>query len=101
DEGWKAVQERLTHAASFLSTAWEMNSNVAETAYLMMRVELGQGQGLSRMETWFHHAMDLEPNYDDAVRLMALYLEPGRHGSESQLLEFARSCVASTNWGGR
>jgi hypothetical protein len=101
DEAWSAFHAHLNQAESFLTKAWEMNSNSAETAYLMMRVEMGQGQALERMETWFHRAMNLEPNYDAAVRLMAQYLEPGRHGSEQKMLEFARGCVTSTNWGGR
>ena len=77
-----------------------MNSNIAQTAYLMMRLELGQGRGRGTMETWFKRAMALETNYYDAAVLMAFYLEPRWHGSDEETLEFGRACVASTNWGG-
>jgi len=78
-----------------------MNSNNPQTAYLMMRVELGQGQGLSRMELWFNRAMSLQPNYYDAAKLMSFYLEPRWYGSEEKSLAFARSCVASDKWKGQ
>jgi hypothetical protein len=45
--------------------------------------------------------MTLATNHHDAVALMAFYLEPRWYGSEEAHLEFARSCAASTNWGGQ
>jgi hypothetical protein len=65
--------EHLSKAQQALEKAWQMNPNIAQTPYLMMRVELGQGQGLSRMELWFNRAMALQPNYYDAVKLMSMY----------------------------
>ena len=66
----------------------------------MMEVELGQGQGWARMQQWFARAMALSPDYYDAAKLMSFYLEPRYFGSQQTVLDFARSCVASTNWGG-
>ncbi len=100
DKGWQGFREHLDEAEKYLMKAWQMNSNKAETAYLMMKVELGQGQGRARMETWFNHAMALAPAYYGAAELMSFYLEPRWYGSEAKSLTFARSCVASDKWSG-
>ena len=99
--GFEGFGKHLKLAQAALETSWQMNPSNAYTAYLMMQVELGQGQGRDRMQQWFDRAMSLATNYYDAVKLMSFYLEPRWYGSEDEALEFARSCVASTNWGGR
>lgn len=101
DKGWEGFTEHMEKAEQLLTRAWQMNSNSADTAYLMMQVELGQGRGRSRMEDWFSRAISLDTNYFDAVKLMSFYLEPRWYGSERDTLRFARSCVASDTWGGR
>jgi len=100
EKGLEGFEAHLDKAETFLTKAWQINSNSAGTAYLMMQVELGQGHGRSRMETWFNRAMALETNYYDAAHLMSFYLEPRWYGSEAAALAFARSCVASEKWGG-
>jgi hypothetical protein len=100
EQGWEGFKRHLAQAEVFLNTAWKMNPNNAQTAYRMMQLELGQGRGNQRMQQWFDRAMALETNYFDAADLMSFYLEPRWYGSEATALEFARSCVASTNWGG-
>jgi hypothetical protein len=101
DKAEEAFAEHLSKAEQALEKAWQMNPKNPQTAYLMMRVELGQGQGLSRMELWFNRAMSLQPNYYDAAKLMSLYLEPRWYGSEEKSLAFARACVASDKWKGQ
>jgi tetratricopeptide (TPR) repeat protein len=101
EQGWNDFRAHLNQAALALETAWQMNPTNARTAYNMMQVELGQGQGLARMEKWFNRAMNLSPDYYDAVKLMSFYLEPRWYGSEEKAFRFARSCVSSTNWNGR
>jgi hypothetical protein len=101
DQGWEQFKTHLNQAALSLEKSWSLNPSNAYTAYLMMKVELGQGQGRARMEKWFNRAMDLAPNYYDAVDLMEFYLQPRWYGSDEIALEFARSCVSSTNWGGQ
>ena len=100
EKAWDGFTEHLDKAGELLTKAWQMNSNHANTAYLMMQLELGQGQGRLRMETWYDRAMTLDPNYFDAAKLMSFYLEPRWYGSEAATLKFARLCVTSTNWGG-
>ena len=100
-EGWAGFNKHLEQAEPFLDTAWKMNPSNAYTAYLMMKLELGQSRGRERMEQWFERAMALDTNYYDAASLMSYYLEPRWHGSVDEALEFARRCVTSTNWGGQ
>ena len=100
EKGWSGFKRHLDQAESYLTAAWQKNPSNAHTAYLMMQLELGQGQGRQRMELWFKRAMALSTNYYDAAKLMSFYLEPRWYGSEESALEFARSCVTSTNWGG-
>src|SRR5262249_21744681 len=42
-----------------------------------------------------------DPNNYVAAKQMSYYLEPRWYGSQDECLAFARTCVASTNWGGR
>jgi hypothetical protein len=101
EKGWEGFRQHMAVAERFLTRAWQMNSNCAETARLMMDVELAQGQGLGREEMWFDRAMAADRNYDDAAVAMAWYLQPRWYGSDNATLQFGRRCVASTNWGGR
>jgi hypothetical protein len=101
DEGWKGFAEHLRAAEAALNRAWDLNPSNASTAYLMMQLELGQGRGRTRMETWFNRAMSFNTNFYDAVKEMSFYLEPRWYGSDKETLDFARSCVASTHWGGQ
>lgn len=100
-EGAAAFVKHLGLAEKFLDQAWRLGSSNSYTAYLMMRLELGQGKGRSRMEDWFHQAMKMDPGYFEAAQLMSFYLEPRWYGSEAEALTFGRSCVTSTNWAGQ
>lgn len=100
EKGWEGFAAHLAQAEKYLTRAWEMNPAIAETAYLMMRLELGQGRGRAWMEQWFNRAMALDTNNFEAASLMSFYLEPRWYGSETKALAFARSCVASDRWGG-
>jgi hypothetical protein len=101
EAGFERFGQHLKLAQAALEASWQMNPSNAYTAYLMMQVELGQGQGRTRMQQWFDRAITLATNYYDAAKLMSFYLEPRWYGSEDEALEFARSCVTSTNVGGR
>lgn len=100
DEGWKLFGENLDTAEKSLERAWKLNPKDPRIAVMMMRVELGQGQGRKRMELWFHRAMDLNPNDYDACNWKLSYLEPKWYGSRDDMLAFGRECATSTNWGG-
>jgi hypothetical protein len=99
--GFERFGQHLKLAQAALEKSWQMYPSNAYTAYLMMQVELGQGQGRARMQQWFDRAITLATNYYDAAKLMSFYLEPRWYGSADEALEFARSCVTSTNVGGQ
>lgn len=98
-EGWQQMSEHLAAAEKSLHRAWELNPKDPRIAILMMRVELGQGRGRDRMERWFERAMELDPNSREACTAKLYYLEPKWHGSEKEMLQFARECATSEVWG--
>lgn len=100
EEGFKKFNTHLSKAEEYLMNGWALDTNRIRIARSMMRVELGQGKGLKRQQMWFERVMALDTNNYDACVAMAYYLEPRWYGSEDQSLRFARSCVASTKWGG-
>jgi hypothetical protein len=100
DEGWRLFKEHLDTAEASLNRAWKLNPKDPRIAVMMMRVELGQGQGRDRMELWFQRAMELDPNDYDACNWKLFYIEPKWYGSRDAMLDFGRECVRSTNWGG-
>ncbi len=100
DEKFKLFEERLTVAGEALRRAWKMNSQDAEVASLMLRVQLGLDEGREEMEKWFQRAMDLDPANYMACKRKMYYLEPKWHGSAEDMLAFGRECVESRKWTG-
>lgn len=101
EDGWDGFRKHLDASRDHLEEAWRMNTNNPQTAYLLMNVELGQGEGMERMKLWFGRAMALNTNNADATSMMAYYLEPRWYGSEAATLAFGRACASSTRWGGQ
>lgn len=99
--GWMFFSNNLLVAEQALNRAWKLNPNDPRIAVKMMRVELGQGQGRDRMESWFRRAMELNPNEYDACSIKCLYLEPKWYGSIEEMLSFGRECVQNKDWGGK
>ncbi|HLH53341.1 MAG TPA: hypothetical protein VKY92_06970 [Verrucomicrobiae bacterium] len=100
NQGWQLFTERLEIAEAALTKAWKLNPQDPRIARQMITVELGQGQGRSRMEQWFQRAMLLDTNYYDACYAKLNYLQPKWYGSTEDMLEFAGECVNSPKWGG-
>lgn len=101
DPGWKLFNERLQKAQTILEKAWAIDPSDPNIAIEMMNVELGQGLGRERLETWFRRAMDADPDSCRAAHGKMLYLEPKWYGTEEELMEFAHQCVATGNWKSR
>lgn len=99
-EGWTGFATNLALATKSLETAWKLDPNNAEIAAEMMRVELGEGKGIERLNLWFNRAMNVSSNYYRACETKLLYLDPKWYGSPQAMLEFGRECVASEKWGG-
>lgn len=98
--GWLGFSNNLAVAEAALNHAWKLNPHDARIPLKMLSVELGQGEGRDRMETWFERAMRINPNNYQACGAKLFYLEPKWYGSVDDMLEFGRECVQSTNWGG-
>ena len=101
DQNWKLFAERLGLAGQALEQAWNLDPHNPEIANAMLRVELGQGQGRERLETWFTRALALDTNDYAACSTKLIYLQPKWFGSAEDLLAFGRQCARSTEWGGR
>lgn len=92
--------QRLALAEAALTKAWELEPTLPWAATAMLTVELGQGRGLERMQTWFQRALDAFPDHYQACQAKLKYLDPKWHGSEKEMMAFARACRASENWEG-
>jgi peroxiredoxin len=101
EEGWKGFEKMLHVAEGALDRAWELNPKDPRIATTMLTLEMGQGKGRERMETWFRRAIDLDPNNYDACQRKLLYLQPKWHGSLEDMLAFGWECAESPNWGGK
>jgi hypothetical protein len=100
-EGWKAMQERLTVAQEALEKAYAMDPADPRAAEEMLGVELGQGEGRDRMELWWKRAMDANPDDYAACSSKLYYLEPKWYGSAADMIQFGRECLRGGNWEGR
>jgi hypothetical protein len=100
EKGWQSLAERLEIAAEALEAAWKLNPRDVRICREMMRIELGQGKGSDRLETWFQRGMKLDPaNYDLCAEKLE-YLRPRWYGSSKAMIDFGRECTANTNWAG-
>ena len=97
-EGWRLFGERLPKAAAALQAAYTLDPSDPDICRKMITVELGQGEGRTRMETWFRRAMDADPDSFAACEDKMGYIEPKWYGSREAMLEFAHQCVATANW---
>lgn len=95
----EGFEQNLDVADKALSRAWKLDPTDARIAVAMLNVELGQGQGRTRMEMWFNRAMADDPDDYDAASAKLNYIQPKWYGSTQDMLEFGRECVQSTNWG--
>ncbi len=100
-DGWRLFKQRLAIAESDANKAWKLDPTQEQIPSLMIRIELGQGQGRERMEMWFSRAMALNTNNYDACYQKLYYLMPRWYGSDEDLVEFGHECASSQVWGGR
>lgn len=99
--GARLFRENLQKAQAVLERAWAADASDPNIAIQMMTVELGQGLGPDRLETWFRRAMDADPDSCEAAHKKMLYLEPRWYGSAEDVMNFAHQCVATGNWKSR
>jgi hypothetical protein len=101
DEGWKLMAERLKVAQEALEHAYALDPTDPRAPTEMLAVELGQGEGRDRMESWWKRAMEANPDNYQACTSKLYYLEPKWYGSAEAMLAFGRECLKEGNWEGR
>jgi hypothetical protein len=100
DESWKLLAERLDVAANALEKAWKLDSHNADICLEMMRVELGQGKGRERLDTWFQRGLKLNPASYNIWYAKLEYLRPRWYGSIPQMVEYGWQCMTNAEWSG-
>lgn len=99
EENFELMAERLEPAAMAAEEAWTIDNNNSFACRAMLGIELGQGEGRERMETWFKRAMAADPDSYDACMNKLQYLEPKWYGADvNDMLAFGRECLAGGNW---
>ncbi|MEO6034898.1 MAG: hypothetical protein ABIQ35_06570 [Verrucomicrobiota bacterium] len=100
DAGWKGFNERLAVASEAAEKAWALNPKNTRIPTLMVKLAEVTQKPRPEMERWFAKAMELEPNNYEACQCKLHYLYPQWYGSDEEMLEFGRECVASQVWTG-
>ncbi len=100
-EGWAGFEKQLAYSEEALAKAWALDPTDPRIPEAMLVIELGQGKGRERMESWFARAMALDPGDLRACLKKQHYLLPQWYGSFAEILKFGRECAASTNWSPR
>jgi len=101
EHGWGVFAKRMKLAEKALDKAWKMDPSLPQTPLQFLRVELGQGRGRQRMETWYERAIKFPQNRYEAADLKLWYLQPRWYGSEEECLAFAREILKSDRFQGR
>ncbi|MEE8525517.1 MAG: hypothetical protein V3T72_16395 [Thermoanaerobaculia bacterium] len=89
---------RMEEADKELAQAVALDPLSPSIAPLMLAVELGQGRGRPRMESWFAYGVAVDPGTVDVYMAKLHYLEPSWYGSAAAMLDFGRQCVAAGEW---
>ena len=98
DDGWKKMAQHLKNADGIIDAASDAYPDVAYLPNLMITVELGQGTGQYRMNQWFERAVKIDPDYQRPYCSKIYYLQPKWHGSPQEVLDFAKTCIATGRW---
>jgi hypothetical protein len=98
ENGQKLMDERIKKAQAILEAAYAKHPDIKQTSRGMMSVELAQGEGRKRMETWFQRAIKADSNYYMAYDSKANYLRDRWYGSHDDLWTFGLECLKAGNW---
>lgn len=101
EEANRLMQERLAKSAAIFEAAYKKYPDNSEVGESMIEVELGQGEGMARMEGWFQAAVHADPDDYEAYRAKAYYLLPRWYGSPALSWQFGLDCVKTGKWGAK
>jgi hypothetical protein len=96
EQGWRLFRDRLAAAEARLAAAHTLAPDRPQAAAEMVLVCMGQGRDRAAMEGWFAKAVAADPDDPWAYRQKLTYLMPKWHGSEAELLAFARQCLRAS-----
>lgn len=91
-------QDRLQAAAREVTKAAAIDPTSPVLAPLMLGIELGQGHGRPRMESWFRYGVALDPGNFELYSAKLHYLEPRWYGSAEEMIEFGHEAMATKQW---
>jgi hypothetical protein len=63
-----------------------------------MTLELAQGHGRERLESWFRYGQETDPGNRDLWSLKVQYFSPLWHGTPSEMMKVAREAAATKKW---
>ncbi len=99
EDGWRKFAERASEARKAFEAAWNLDPLDGDAASRMITVEMAIGEGnRAEMEKWFRRAMEADSDNLDACRRKLYWLAPRWHGSDEDVLSFARACRDTKNW---
>jgi hypothetical protein len=96
-EAMEKFEERLEKAREALTAAWDADDSRVEVPNRMITVCMGQGKERQRMENWFYHAINADPDNAVAIRSKMEYLTPKWNGSGPEYTGFAWQVIRSGN----
>lgn len=67
-------------------------------ASLMLTIELGQGEGRERMESWFRYGNAVDPGSYQIYAQKLRYLEPQWYGSQEEMVAYGQELLAAKQW---
>jgi tetratricopeptide (TPR) repeat protein len=90
NEGYRLFQERLTKAQDYLEKAYLVDPSDPMAPRWLIKVALGLGSEYAEMEKQFQRALQADRTEFTAYYAKLNYLMPKWHGSEEEMLSFAR-----------
>jgi hypothetical protein len=90
--------ERIAGAEKELRKALSLDPLSPVIAPLMLTVELAQGRGAERMDSWFRYGVAVDPGNLDLYLAKMHYLEPRWHGSPEEIIAFGRAALETKQW---
>ncbi|HEY3319447.1 MAG TPA: hypothetical protein VGP72_03085 [Planctomycetota bacterium] len=94
----KLYDERLALARKNLEQSWSLQHS-ALAASNLIDLAAAEKAPLAKMEEWFAHAMETNPNDFDSYFAKLNYLAPHQCGSAKQMLEFGQFCAEQVQAG--
>jgi phage FluMu protein Com len=97
DDAWRKFDERLHLSEDNLREASNLIPSDAWAATRLITVVKGLDGHRDIIKQWFDRAMQADPDQYDACLALLDYLDPKWHGSDREMLAFARLCRDSKN----